>query len=86
MVFKNGFFLIPLLSFFADLAVKISKVVLCKAAIFHKTSDFVVDILGESWFVPVLQLKFAYKHSFKLLTFLDINEPLPAGLTHLGPL
>jgi hypothetical protein len=54
MVFKNGFFLIPLLSFFADLAVKISKVVLCKAAIFHKTSDFVVDILGESWFVSIL--------------------------------
>ena len=84
-VVNNGVLLVAELALFKDTLIEFFQVILSKAIVLKEFLNLVVDVLGEAGsFIAILNLEFVDKEALELLTFLDVEKFLPAGVTGAG--
>lgn len=83
-VIKDGILAVAEFTFLEDALVQLLQVIFCETIVLQEFLNFVINILGETRsLITVLDLELVDQESLELLTLLDVEKALAAGLAHL---
>jgi hypothetical protein len=82
-VIENSILAFTEFTFLKNAIIQLFQVVLGETIVLQELLDFIVNVFGETRsLITILNLEFVDQKPLELLSLLDVEEALTAGLTH----